>query len=412
VSNLSHNNDFELANFNDDISNLNLYLFYIFIFLFSFVTPFLSFICCTFLVVYTNDYKFLKTIPISLTLFFIVINFNRDFFHIGNDLAWYYSYFKNFADYQLGFTSAFEDDLANISLKPTEPFYHLLVYISSKLTNGYYPFYIFWVHCFIYLIPTFVIIQICKIERVSVLICFSLVLFQMLVFYDFGNAYNLIRQQVASSFIVLSFYFMYIKKPKLCFLFAVVSVLTHNSTVLIVAIIFLFCLYNLNYISYKLVFLFTSILSFIYVLAYFSLSGNYEELEDQSRGAIVKLIDFSLFTWSAIVVFLYDSKHRNIYRFLLLFFVALLFSHASLFLPLRFLTFYDSFKWLVYFILLNFISSKLSAYRYSDFFIFIVSFALSFLYFNLKLTYTSYSYYGKFMDFVFDSPAFYLGINL
>jgi hypothetical protein len=189
-------------------------------------------------------------------------------------------------------------------------------------------------------------------------------------------------------------------------------VLTHNSTVIVVALIFLFCLYNLKYISYKYVLLLSCILSFIYVAAYFKLNDNYESLNDKSRGVFVQLIDFSLFVFSIVIVYFYDSKYRNIYRFLLIFFIALMFSHVSSFLPLRFLTFYDSFKWLVYFILLNYISSRLSRYRHSDFFIFLISISLTFLYFNLKLTYTDYSYNGTFIDFVLDSPIFYLGINL
>ncbi|WP_137226654.1 EpsG family protein [Shewanella sp. MEBiC00475] len=393
--------------------NISLLFFYMFIFVFSFAAPFFSFICCTILVIYTNDYKFIKTLPIALVMFFVVINFNKDFFYQGNDLLWYYSYFKNFSDYQLGFFSAFQDDnLATVTLKSSEPFYHLLVYASSKLTNGYYPFYITMIHSIIYLVPTFVIINICKIERVPVLICLSLVLFQMLVFYDFGNAYNMIRQQVASSFVVLSFYFMYVKKPQLCLFFCVISIFTHNSTVIVVALIFLFCLYNLNYLSYKVVVFTSSILSFIYILLYFKISGDYEDLQDQSRGLALQLLDFILFFLSGIIVFFYDSKYRHIYKFIFIFFIALSFSYASSFLPLRFLTFYDSFKWLVYFILLNFLSSKLIRYKSADFFILLISTSLAFIYFNLKLTYTTYYYSGTFIKFVFDSPVFYLGTNL
>ena len=394
-------------------NNVPLLIFYLFICVFSFATPFFSFICCTVLVVYTNDYKFIKTIPIALVMFFIIINFNKDFFYQGNDLLWYYSYFKNFSDYELGFLNAFQDDnLASVTLKSSEPLYHFLVYASSKLTNGYYPFYITLIHSIVYLIPTFVIINICKLERVPVLICLSLVLFQMLVFYDFGNAYNMIRQQVASSFVVLSFYFMYLKKPKLCIFFCMLSVFTHNSTVIVVALIFLFCLYNLKYFSYKTVVFFSSVLSFIYVLAYFKISGDYEDLQDQSRGLALQLLDFILFLLSGLIVFFYDSKYRNIYRFILIFFIALTFSYASSFLPLRFLTFYDSFKWLVYFVLLNFLSSKLIRYKGADFFILLCSSLLAFIYFNLKLTYTTYYYSGSFIDFVLDSPIFYLGTNL
>ncbi|MGI2172551.1 EpsG family protein [Shewanella ulleungensis] len=343
----------------------------------------------------------------------MVINFNRDFFHFGNDLVWYYSYFKNFLDYQPGFLNSFEhDDLANVSIKSSEPLYHFLVYLTSNLSNAYYPFYLFWVHCVIYLVPTFVIINICKIERVSIFICFSLVLFQMLVFYDFGNAYNLIRQQVACSFMVLSFYFMYVRNFKSCILFSLLSVLTHNSTVIIVILIINFCLYNLRYISYKSLVFLAIILSFSYVLAYFSINDNYETLNDKSRGVFVKLIDFSLFLSAFIVVYFIDSKYREIYRFLFIFFIALLLSHISSFLPLRFFTFYDSFKWLVYFILLNFFYSKLSLIKNVDFFMLFISFFLTFFYFNLKIVYTDYTYDGTFVDFVFDSPFYYLDINL
>lgn len=394
-------------------SNIGFLFFYLLVLLFSFVSPFLSFMFFTILILYTKNYNFLYAIPISLTFFFMVVNFNRDFFHFGNDLVWYYSYFKNFADYQSGFFSSFgNDDLADVSLKFSEPFYHLLVYLSSKLTNGYYPFYLFWVHCFIYLIPTFVIISICKLERVSILVCFSLVLFQMLVFYDFGNAYNLIRQQVASSLMIICFYFMYVKNIKLCILFSVLAVLTHNSTIIVVALILLFCLYNLKYISYKYVVWLSCMLSLFYVIAYFKINDNYENLNDKSRGVFVQLIDLSLFILSMVIVFFYDPKYRNVYRFLLIFFIALSFSYASSFLPLRFLTFYDSFKWLVYFILLNYISSRLSRYKYSDYFILFSSTFLAFTYFNLKLTYTDYTYNGTFFDFALDSPIFYLGINL
>ncbi|WP_076539479.1 EpsG family protein [Shewanella sp. UCD-KL21] len=400
--------------YSDNNSILNVKFSFVFavLILFSMFTPFLSFLCCAFLIVYTHNYKLVKLLPISLVFFFILINFNREFFVKGNDLEWYYTYFTNFSDYELGFFNAFEDDLASVSLKASEPLYHFFVYASSKATNGYYPAYILWVHCVIYLIPTFVIIEICKREKINVLICCSLVLFQMLVFYDFGNAYNLIRQQVASSFLVLTFYFMYIKKPWFCLFFAIVSVLTHNSTVLMAALILLFCLYNINYISYKLLLTATVLLSIFYVAVYFNLSGHYEDLEDKSRGLVVKLIDFSIFIFSGVIVFFYDSKYRNVYRFLVVLFIALMFCHISSFLPLRFLTFYDSFKWLNYFIIFNYFSTKLSSYKNANLSIFASCLILGFTYFNLKLTYTAYIYNGSFLDFVIDSPIYYLGIDL
>jgi hypothetical protein len=390
-------------------SNIKYIFFYVFSLTFIFIYPIAS-IFFSLIVFYKNVNKnnnFISyfLIVTSITLFYVSINIHREIFTRGNDLLWYVYYWKIFPDYNNGFLNIFNSDLYTIAPKSSEPIYHLITYFLSKLFDGYYPIYVLWVHLIIYLTPSVIIFKICKSRNVPDLIIFTIIVFQMLMFYDFSNTYNIVRQHVCMSFLMIAFYFSLNKKVFYCALWCIISILTHNSSVIISAVIFLLAINrSVWFINNKSILIFTIFLSVCFVYVYNALMPNYEYLDDQGRGAFVKLLELLIFAFSIFIVNFISNKYYDLWMFYFLIVVIVIISHMSVFLPLRFFTYLDAFKWIAWLIIFEVLNLNSKSNRK----ILICLIFVPVIYLSLKIYVSTVTFNIDIKNYLLSSPYEYI----
>jgi hypothetical protein len=378
---------------------------------FSFITyPVLFVFSSLILLLITNNRQYIPLLIFSVVLIIIQINYAREIHTKGNDLIWYTYYWDMYSHFSGSFFDVFSDREVFISstgtpFRPrvTEPVFHFACFVLSKISGGNYLFFVTWVNAFIYVVPCCMIMKFSKLNGTPTNITWIICLMQLLVFYDFSNAFNLVRQHFAMAFLLICFYYSYKCDWKPMLVFGLLAVFSHNTTFVIVLILFSMYLYNSHRISkYSTLVFFTSIFSLLFVLAYFNFSSKYEYLTDQGRGDFVKIIEVVVFVLSSFIVMKkgVGEGSVNLWRYYFLVMVLLAFTHMSSFLPLRYFTYLDVFKWIGWLIIIEYL------FKYEKYKL-LVALSLvfvSFVYFYLKFEFSIYVFNGELIDFFTDLP--------
>lgn len=349
----------------------------------------------------TGERKLLLFYVVSILVFFIYVNYNREIFTPGNDLIWYSIYWKVYASYDMGFLSIFNGDIYKVVPRATEPVFHFLSYALSRLSNANYLVFVAWILSVIYIIPCYIFFKVVKpVDNSSYLIAL-LCTFQLLMLYDFSNSFNLLRQYFAMSLLLLCFYYSYKKEFGLMLVWGVLSVLSHSSSAIFVLLFGFLYLFNAGYIKNKLLLIaLFFVFSFLFMFIVLSIDSHYEELEETGRGMALKLIDFSVFVFATFVVFYKSKKYSFLWYYYFSVVVVIGFSHLSSYLPLRYFAYLDSFKWIGYLIIIDYMFGRFVCRK--EFFVLLVF--VPFLYFVLKFNVSTFVFNDDIVGFVLSSP--------
>lgn len=370
-------------------------LFIFFAFFVAIILPFYIGFLSIFAYVISKKKEWIHVFYISFLLLFCNMNLHKevwafgDFLGVGNDLGWYSTQWFSFNNYEYGFLSIFNEDYLIfindgflVQPKITEPVYHSFSYFFSKLTNGNFTFYTYFLTFFIYLPACIVIHRVLSISRASeVLIALTLVFF---IFYSmkFTNMFNMIRHYCSGSFLILTLFFLYNKQLRWAFIFGVVACLTHNAAVIVCAIYFV--VFNIERLPLRnekikiiYIFLASSVVSLLYMSVYFATFTNYEELDDRGSGLLFKFLDVIIIILS-FFCYKYRSKSYldNLWPYYIGMIVLISFMHLTSFLQLRYYAYFDYFRWIGVVYIFSFILryTKLKLLLFSVSFLFFVSF--------------------------------------
>jgi hypothetical protein len=379
-----------------------IYITYILTFFIISTYPFYFIIIGMVLFVIKKDDYSQYIFVISTVMYFTLINYNKEIFTSGNDLVWYTLYWYEYAKDFLTIENVLYGDIYTVTPKLTEPVFHYVCYILSNIVNGNYFTFVFMNMLSTYFTSYLVIKNILKIEGVDNSIVLILVCMQMYVFYDFGNAYNILRQYMAMAFVIISLYHSYKGNIINCGIFSILSILTHNSSILLVLPFFMLCFVDNKKqkitLNPSFIYFFSVAITVVFSLAFLLYSGWYEDLEDQGRGNALKLIDVGAFILSTFAMNKNKFRYKKIWRYYFVTMLILIFSHISSFLPLRYFTYLDSIKWIGWFIIFETVKNEFNLKVYRVFYL------LSFVYLYLKISNSTFVYNIDFIRSILVSP--------
>lgn len=344
---------------------MNNIIFLSFAFIFSLFAPFYMGVAALFLFIFTQKSEWMYIFFISFILLFCNMNLNKeiwafgDFLGVGNDLGWYSTQWFSFTEYPHGYMSIFDSDFVTfindgflVQPKITEPVYHSFSYFFSRLTDGNYIFYTYFITTFIYLPACIVIYKILESEKIDAILIALVLIFFIFFSMKFTNMFNMIRHYCSGSFLIITLYFIYFDRVKWALFFGVIAILTHNASVVVCAIYALVYLVERSPIKsdYKKllgVVLGASCLSIAYLAVYFLTFTNYEELDDRGSGLLFKFLDLIIVTLSILA---YSSTKKSKLDKLWFYYIAVIilisFMHLTSFLQLRYYAYFDYFRWI------------------------------------------------------------------
>lgn len=342
---------------------------------FSIFAPFYIGIFSLFLYLFSKKSEWIYVFFISFIFLFANMNLHKeiwafgDYLGVGNDLGWYSTQWFAFNNHPYGYMSIFDSNYVSfindgflVQPKLSEPIYHSFSYFLSRLTDGNYVFYTYFITFFIYLPACIVIHKILdSTDADTVLIALVLVFF---IFFSMKltNMFNVIRHYCSGSFLIITLYFIYFDRVKLAIFFGMMASLTHNAAVVVCAIYALtYIVLNNPFIKkdfYKLlgVIVGATCISIAYLAVYYMTFTNYEELQDTGSGLLFKFIDLIIFGLS-IVAYRLTKKSAidKLWFYYVAVIILVLFMHLTSFLQLRYYAYLDYFRWIGLIYIFNFI---------------------------------------------------------
>ena len=173
---------------------------------------------------------------------FCILNLQKE---VEGDYIWYSSHYLSMAKGKL--LILFTEPLEGVQAKYREPLYHLFSYLLAKLSNGNISLHIIATTVFIYGFYALAINNIAKSVGLGAHLSLLVVVWGLLSCVTFTQTNNLIRQYMASG--VCLFFIASIMNRTLSWrqiVFALISILLHNSMLIpvFISIIIHFILYN------------------------------------------------------------------------------------------------------------------------------------------------------------------------
>lgn len=388
--------------------------FFIFSLIFSLFAPFYIGISALFLYLFTKHEEWIYIFLISFILLFCNMNFNKeiwafgDYLGIGNDLGWYSTQWFSFADYPYGFMSIFDKDYSTfindgllILPKLSEPIYHSFSYFFSRLTDGNYIFYTYFITIFIYLPASVLIYKILSSNDLNPILIASVLVFFMFYSMTFTNMFNMIRHYCSGSFLIITLYFLYFDKVKWALFFGVIASLTHNAAVIVCAIYALVYFVQISPIkseSKKLLYVIlgASFISILYLSVYYLTFTNYEELDDKGSGFFFKLLDLVIIG-IAIMAYRYTRKSSldKLWLYYIGIIILIMFMHLTSFLQLRYFAYFDYFRWIGVIYIFNLLFKVIKF----ELLLFVLMLSAFLLFLSLRISISDFDFDGMFYDY-------------
>ncbi len=207
----------------------------------------------------------LFTILLLFVLFFLNISRNID-----NDLSNYIEIFNFF--YNHDFLEIFGNSDFLFTVKPSEPVFYFTTFLFSKLFFGKIYLYVGAITLIFYLNFIFGIYKLLRKFEVPEKNNFSYICILIFACINFSETSHLLRQYFAASFLPLLIFYLFNKNILKVIFLSVFIVLTHNSLLIIIFLLFLSKFYYTYYSRYILL---TNVLTIIIFTLFLFYSLNY-----------------------------------------------------------------------------------------------------------------------------------------
>ena len=335
-----------------------------------------------------------------LTVFLMVsiygyINFNKEFI---SDYIWYFAHYTFWisGDFDYPFNYSFY----NVYARYSEPVYHLLSFTLSRLTGGSKLMYNLFFTALIYTPAAIAIFVYSKSEKLNSVhtSCFIIALFLLCI--NPVMVTQLIRQNIAASFLLLSLILFFFNYKSYSVLLLSLALLTHTSSLIPAFIVFgSYFIFKYDFFKYqKLLWLFGILLVGYLLPFYLSSTSTYDVIgrSDGSLNIIVYLYDIALLLAAFYVVIKERKTELNqLYFITVCFYLFILSTFSSELLLLRLYHLYDYFKIINFMIIIPYFLK-----RFNTNFVYISCVILGLIFIEMRYAKSPFYFGGDFIYFI------------
>jgi hypothetical protein len=328
---------------------------------------------------------------------FSVMNLHKSF---EGDFVWYFEHYLAMG--QGHFFTLFSEPYAGVQAKYSEPVYYFLSYAIAMLSDSSLNIYILSITILIYGISLLSTLRLCSFLKLTDYSTAAALIVTVTLCITFTLTTHLIRQNLAGSFLFLSFTYLVVHNYKYFLIMIVLSIGTHNSA-LIPALLFLsaFSLNRYESKSLKIVVQIFFAILLAYLLPYI-ISPESDNLYTQSDGDISLLVIVYDVVILAVATYLFLFKYESTnkqFNFMMLgvlsFFIFVMLLSYSPLLQLRYYLFFDYFRVVSFLVVIYFYEKKIPSITFVFFALFIGIF-----YTNLRIEKSTFNYKGSLMEYL------------
>lgn len=330
---------------------------------------------------------------ISITTLFCWINSHK---YLSGDLTWYYDHFLLLNN--LPITSYLGSKINQFTIKINEPFYYVISFAISRISNGNTVLLNIFITGWIYLLTGAAFSKMLNSSGLSPAKTMAALTAAMFTGVTFTLTTHLVRQEFAASALLICATSLFLKGKKLALLFGIISITSHESSYIPLSCLLVGYFYQKIEIPFgkkdvfiKILFLFLFAGIGLYYSKYISLDNIFKKIRsDGDINPLLIVLDATLY----IAVLFHAKKSNNKLALKILYIAALYFSFligvsATPLALLRMYFYVDLFRGCE----VIYLSVALLRSNYGGLMI-IPILTISVMYTELRIMASSFAYYG------------------